>query len=156
MADSVSHNGNLLGSSILRDSSDNLTTTTTGIFIDVLTKEECDRLAELEKELKKHKKQKKLKMFKELPAHVRQRIVDESYVNDFVRDMYNVDSSGFEHEEEFRNLNARDNRLRIDNAAGFGESFYRSRYDIIFEQFTGEQLADAHGAATLEESLGEE
>lgn len=141
---------------------------------ETLTQEETKEMEDLEKEKQAWIKQQRLKGFQRLPAHLRQAVVDEAYLRDCIRDMNNVDESKFDHEDRLQELKSREKASRFANHLGVHQSqqmnwftsnttvgFIQTetptfKYINIIEQFTTQELAEAHAAATLEESISED
>lgn len=121
-----------------------------------MSQEEYDELQELKAELKKWKQQQKLLLFQQMPAHIRQQIVDEALVSDTLKKMNNVPEAEFPEftrlqqlrKMDLRSINFRyhDDMLGLQQAPDF-------KWASLFNQFTVEELIEAHTNATIEEEI---
>lgn len=134
-----------------------------GLQIDTgLTDEESNELNQLESELRNWKHNKQLDKFKQLPAKLRQEIVDEALLKDLVSD-YNHDRINVSEFDSYkRMLELRSKRhnpwadVNINHSYNdFNQNYYHWKYDSIFKQFTTEELVAAHTEVTLEEELSD-
>lgn len=122
------------------------------------TEEDRKELQNLKDEFSRWKKNKKLESFKSLPAHLRQEIVDEAILRDLMtsnrNEPLNQEFDGWkrmtELEEKFG-----PNYLR-PRAFIRPESDYMTheyKYIQIIENFTLQELTNAHAEASLEDEL---
>lgn len=124
-----------------------------------LTPEERERLRDLESQLNQHRKFEKLKKFKALPCHIRQDIVDNSYLKDLLYEITsNKCDETFENLEELNRLRLiKNNNIFISTSYGVPYDVhlnsYDPKYDTILNLFNTEELAKAHAEACLEENL---
>ncbi len=157
---------------IVLDSSSSITTNTIGMTV-ALTDEEQKQLKLLKQEKVRWLKQEKLKNFQKLPPHIRQDIVDEAYLYECVNAMINIDNSKFEDEADLNHLQNKEELANpVYTVGGLMKStpvnsWYQTtdhqaypqnaqfKYGPIINEFTKDELANAHVAATLEETLSE-
>lgn len=130
-----------------------------------LTKEQHERLAELKKELEVWKRHQKLNKFKELPAHIRQEIVDEAIINDMVSNINNIKESDFPNQQELLqliNCKSSNNIFATVDGTSLGLSYnYHlgsshsniSRYTSIIQCFTKDELIKAHLDASIDDEI---
>ena len=129
-----------------------------------MTTQEKERLAELRKELEICKKQQKLNKFKELPAHIRQEIVDEAIVNDMTSKIHDVKDADFPGHQELTRLSS----IKLPNGmfgnvnltslsasfAGYSTSIATgSKYYAIISLFTKDELINAHIEASIDDEI---
>lgn len=122
-----------------------------------LTENESKKLDSLKEERDKWIKNEKLNNFKELPAHVRQDIVDEAFIKEFIEDIDMVNTDDFPDQKELENLEAKEANVYnqftdkdIDKGGHYPMNF---KYGRILDEFTREELMLAHTDATMEEAL---
>ena len=139
---------------------------TGGYFPAKMTVEERKKLDQLRQDKSRWIHEQKLKKFKLLPPHIRQAIVDESYVKDFIDEMNNT-SFHFPEQNQINELETREfayqkfsgsyqNYVSFTSATNFAfnEMPYPDfRYTSILNEFNTEELANAHTEATIEENL---
>lgn len=123
-----------------------------------LTVEEEERLLDLESQLRAHIKFEQLNIFKRLPRHLRQDVVDEAYLNDLVNDMdEGKHKSSFQFKDELESL-----RCRRYNSSLYSSAYttglsgivaQAGKYYYIISKFSTEELARAHAEVCLEEDL---
>jgi len=124
-----------------------------------LSEKEQAKLQQLRKDKINWLKQEKLNNFKKLPAHLRQEIVDEANIKDFVNSIANIDKAGFPDQVEIDTLESKSNSHSTLNGTwvgvdGFNTTLHMpSKYQTIINEFTKEELGSAHAEATLEEAL---
>lgn len=96
-------------------------TVTLGNTMPGLTDKQLKKLKQLEADKVKWIKCEKLKSFKELPAHIRQEIVDEVHIKEFINNINNVDFSGFPDSQEMQKLQAIQNQqYTVTTTSPFG------------------------------------
>jgi hypothetical protein len=114
------------------------------------SKEEVE-LKELQLEHEKLLRQKRIQMFKNMPASFRQFIVDTINVNDFVSSLKSATVDDSELVEKISQLKSRDSRFHL--SGHYGEGIYLSVPYQLLELISVEELRDAHATQTLEEEL---
>jgi len=127
-----------------------VTITTTGTS--GLTTEEYSELHELRHEHENKIKDERLRLFKELPSKLRQKIVDKVILNKLIRDMRNVT---VEKNERHKELSNRANPAYIigDHTVSWDASAFRDNINELLKWFTEEELINAHNDACAEEIL---
>lgn len=144
------------------------------ISMETITAEEKQELEDLEKEKQSWFKQQRLKGFQRLPAHIRQEIVDEAYIKDFINEMSEIDENQFEGQSRINELKSKEQIQMLLSTFGHqlnvsGNQWYSPhtfagtsdqpidqmvfKYGKIINEFTTQELAEAHSAATIEENL---
>jgi len=138
-----------------------------------LTDEEKKKLQQLREDRVRWIKEKKLNDFQKLPSHIRQEMVDEAYVRDFLNAIDNVNIIDFPGNKEVMELEVKEtynsyngttilttmggnwptNNIRLDGADYHIYNHVNFKYGKILDEFTTSELAEAHAAATLEETL---
>jgi len=117
-----------------------------------LSSKEEKELIELQLEHDKLLKQKRIQMFKNMPASFRQFIVDTISVNDFVDSLKSAIIDDSELTKRISNLRSRcNNKLWAANM--YGNGIYLSMPHPLLEFISAEELVDAHASQTLEEEL---
>lgn len=147
-------------------------------FGEQLTDAERKELNNLKEEKEKWIRQQRLKGFQKLPAHLRQEIVDEAYLKDCINNMNNIDETEFDSNDRISELEQKESNaslatwmgqahahtINLQGASNWyilhtdGTSYQPIdqmifKYRKIINEFSTEELAEAHAAATLEESL---
>lgn len=127
-----------------------------GLNFTSLTPEERVELEEIERELNIWKKYQKLLEFQKLPTNIRQDIVNEAYAKTAIDTMSSVDEGNFDNINRLQELRVKDNKISM---AGSGMMFNLGgttwRYEKILNEFTTQELEEAHVSATLEEELSD-
>ena len=123
-----------------------------------ITDEERKELSDLEKELKNWRIQEQLKDFKNLPAHLRQEIVDEAILKNLMGSFEEeIDENNFISIKRIKDLRAKQYPDMFFGRAmpDTGHGNYNFKYWPILNKFTTEQLQQAHADASLEDELAE-
>lgn len=135
----------------------NTTVTTTNVILGTLTKEEYDKLQELREERKKWIRVQKLKEFQKLSAHIRQEIVDEACLCECLNNINSISGNGFEKQEEIEALENKESfstqSAYIGVCSPSAHIDLISKYSPFINEFTKDELIEAHANATVEESL---
>lgn len=163
MANSVNSN-NLFNSSLLTTTSGS-TTSTTAVGPS-LTEDEKKKLENLKQDRDSWVKQEKVKSFQKLPAHLRQRMVDQACIKECLEEINNIDQTKFEGQSEIEALAQKEvdngTYIMLDGTATTwnhvmldGTNYTPHEVEII-DMFTKDELMEAHAAVTLEENLGED
>jgi hypothetical protein len=116
-----------------------------------LSSKEAAELEELQLEHEKLLRQKRIQMFKSMPASFRQFIVDTISVNDFVDSLKSAAIDDSDLTKRISQLKSKDSRIQLGNL--YNEGIYLSLPYQLLEFISAEELADAHASQTLEEEL---
>jgi hypothetical protein len=123
-------------------------------IISQFTVDEEEELKELKVERDKYLTQQRLIAFQQLPAHIRQEIVDEAYLKETIREISSVDDSKFPNIKRYHQLKKKmdSSKVTFDVTSNVYLG-YQYKYADLLNLFTLEQLTEAHTSATLEEQL---
>ena len=124
-----------------------------------LTSEQQEELDALKVERNNYMNSEKIKSFKELAPHVRQKIVDEACIYDSVNAINNIDYTNLEGNARYNELIDIQNSQWGTLGSGSGSVYDRgyeinSIYSGIIRHFSKEELVNAHAEVTIEEELG--
>lgn len=148
----------------------NGTISSNSLTVNTMSEDERKELADLREEKKRWIRQEKLRAFKELPSHLRQDIVDEAYIKNSLDKMRSVDESKFDSQQRLLDLEHKEASTYQTTYGGtftFQPSMWMTsgqldvdlgtnmwyKYGPIIDEFTLDELANAHSEATLEEQL---
>lgn len=156
MEKSLNHNNIILTTGTSQIPNYTISTTVSTIADYGLTPEEEKELQSLTEEKNRWLKEQQLKYFQNMPAHLRQDILDHSLIRDLVNGMTNIDESKFHSIDRLNELNYRNNHIlfKADMDINYDSNYY-SKYLFILNIFSTEELAEAHANATAEESLSD-
>ena len=122
-----------------------------------LTAEEEKEIEILEAEARNFVKTNRIKKFQALPRHLRQDIVDESYIKDLVESLMLDDSKDFEHMDKLNNLRAKRSFSNLNGVISVGgwspHQENNWKYGGIIKHFTTKELAEAHAQICIEEDI---
>lgn len=121
------------------------------------TKEELKELKELEEEMVRWRKSKKLNCFKQLPSHLRQEIVDEAMLKSLMQsneaDPLYQEFEGWNRLTELRNKKG-ENHLRSNVIhREIDRNKLQYKYLPIILRFSLDELMEAHASASLEDEI---
>lgn len=169
---------NGISSQLSGDTGDGTFTTTTlssaSIAIgEPLTPEERQKLDNLLRDRDMWIRSEKLRNFQNLPVHIRQDIVDESCLRECLMGMDEVNEFNFDGQSEINKLEQKDKMSHYNSYrsgtqlspnfhsyigpvdASYEPHNIQFKYYKIINEFTKDELMEAHAAATLEESLSD-
>lgn len=159
MSDSV---GKAYVDSMISTTSTGITLNTAGVIVSsgssfnvsTLSSEEIAELRALEKEHETVAKNKRINIFKSMPANLRQNVVDHIMCEKFLNDMKYLPEDDYEWSRLY-DLRRRDNRVHVASGLSFSSSsrLIGSNYEAFLEHLTEEEILNAHAEQSLEESL---
>lgn len=149
-----------------------VSTVSHAIITPPLTDEEQQKLQDLHSEKNQWIKSERLKSFQKLPPHIRQDVVNEAIIAECVREMDSVYNERFERQDDIDELESKQHSHYASSShnlivpmthAGHPTIFPNMnpnhgnmyKYGNLINEFTKDELMDAHAAATLEENLEE-
>jgi len=115
-----------------------------------LSSEEQLELGALEQERTKLLKQKRVEIFKSMPASFRQFVVDTVHMEDFISRLKHAEIDDTELVKKINYLKSKDSRITL---SGYSDSIYIHAPYQLLEFLSAEELDDAHATQTLEEEL---
>jgi hypothetical protein len=159
MSDSV---GKAYVDSMVSTTTTGITLNTAGVIVssgssfnvNLLSPDEIVELRTLEKEYEAVAKNKRINIFKGMPANLRQSIVDHLVCKKFLNDMKHLPEDESEWSRLY-DLRRRDSRIHVTSGLSFSSSsiFIGSNYEAFLEFLTEEEMLNAHAEQSLEESL---
>lgn len=119
-----------------------------------ISKEEEQELKQLREEETQWRKNKKLELFRKLPSHLRQEIVDEAILKSIVTNDHLADDfHGFKRIRELEEKEGSYKYATRLTSIAVDQWQFDYKYAIIINTFTLEELSDAHSEASLEDAL---
>lgn len=129
-----------------------------------MTDEEKEELEEMKTMMAKWKRREQLSKFKNLPTHLRQEIVDEAIIKekavDIVREIPDTAYPDYERFQELKQKQGLHNNifggLHMDTIRpNYNHSGFVFKYAPIINEFSSDELQEAHSEASLEEELSD-
>jgi hypothetical protein len=131
-----------------------------------MTKQQENRLDELQKEFDLWKKRQKLMAYKRLPPHIRQDIVDEALYKKMIIETNKIEQTDFPDFKELKDLKSlRESGQHLysgiastpfsSSIFGHTQSLDVGKYAVILSEFSLEELMQAHTEASLDDELSD-